>query len=270
MILSSVRRRAARRYMAGSELADALTREEALRDRGRTTVVGYWNAAGEDPDAVERAYGAALDALAGRPGVQFACKPPAVNCEPRRIDALADRARRAGVPLHFDSLSPELATPLLAAAVAAGAGATLPGRWSRSRADADWLAPTELPVRVIKGQWPDPDAPDRDPREGVLAVVERLAGRAAPVGVATHDGPLAAEALRRLRDAGTPGEVQLLLGLPAAASLAAARGAGVGVRVYVPYGAAHLPYALRAAAHRPSLAFRLGGDLLRASAPAAF
>jgi proline dehydrogenase len=270
MILAAVRRRAARRYMAGSELADALEREQALRNGGRTTVVGYWNAAGEDPDAVEQAYAVALAALAGRPGVQFACKPPALNCDPRRIDTLVQCARRAGVPLHFDSLSPEVATTLLAATVTAGAGATLPGRWSRSRADADRLASTELPVRVIKGQWPDTAAPALDPRQGFLAVVERLAGRVAPVGVATHDGPLAAQALQRLRAADTPCELQLLLGLPVAASLAAARDAAVDVRVYVPYGAAHLPYALRATAQHPSLAFRLGRDLLGGSAQAAF
>lgn len=270
MVLSAVRRRAARRYMAGPELTDALRREEELRGRGLKTVVGYWNANGEDPDAVGRAYGAALDALAGRPGVQFACKPPAMTLDPGRIEDLAQHGRRAGVSLHFDSVGPEVATPVLDAAVAAGAGATLPGRWSRSPADAGRLAQTELPVRVIKGQWPDPEATDLDPREGFLAVVDRLAGRAAPVGVATHDGPLAAEALRRLRNSGTPCELQLLLGLPAEPSLGAARSAGVEVRVYVSYGTPYLPYALRSAAQHPWVALRLVLDLMRASRRTAF
>jgi proline dehydrogenase len=269
-ILNTVQRRAARRYMAGPGLADALQREEDLRDQGLTTVVGYWNAGDEAPDTVERAYNAALDALAGRPAVQLACKPPAVALDPGRIDALAERGRQAGVPLHFDSVGPEVATPVLEAAVTAGAGATLPGRWLRSPADADRLASTKLPVRVIKGQWPDSTAPDLDPRDGYMAVVERLAGRAATVGVATHDGPLAAEALQRLRDAGTPCELQLLLGLPAEASLDAARDAGVGVRIYVSYGTPYLPYALRSAAKHPLVAFRLVVDLLRSRRRSAF
>ncbi len=256
--------------MAGPGLTDALKREEELRDRGLTTVVGYWNAEGEDPDTVNQAYGEVLDALAGRPGVQVACKPPAVMLDAGRLDALAKRGRRAGVPLHFDSVGPEVATAVLEAAITAGAGATLPGGWSRSPADADWLASTELPVRVVKGQWPDPGAPDLDPREGFLAVVERLAGRAAPVAVATHDGRLAAEALRRLRDGGTPCELQLLLGLPAKPSLAAARDAGVGVRIYVSYGTPYLPYALRSARRHPIVAFRLAVDLLRSSRREAF
>ncbi len=256
--------------MAGPRLADALKREQELRDRGLTTVVGYWNPDGEDPDVVSQTYGAALDALTGRLGVQLACKPPAVMLDAGRLDTLAKLGRRAAVPLHFDSVGPEVATSVLEAAVTAGAGATLPGRWSRSPTDADSLTSTELPVRVIKGQWPDPGAPDRDPRKGFLAVIERLVGRAAPVAVATHDGPLAAVALRRLQAAGTPCELQLLLGLPAAPSLAAARDAGVGVRVYVSYGTPYLPYALRSTHRHPLLAFRLAVDLLRSSRREAF
>jgi proline dehydrogenase len=269
-VTSAVRRRATRRYVAGDDLSDAVTREEKLRESGVGTIIAYWNAASEDPDAVADRYSAALDALAGRPEVQLACKPPALDLDPHRTDALAERARRAGVPLHFDSLGPESATASLELTVSAGAGATLPGRWPRSVTDADSLASTGLPVRVVKGQWPDPEAPRHDPGDGFLAVVDRLAGRTARVEVATHDGKLAAAALRRLSDAGTPCELQLLLGLPAAASLAAARDAEVGVRVYVPYGAAFLPYALRGAAQHPSIVFRLGADLLRRSSRAAF
>ena len=202
MKFSAVRRRAARRFMAGPQLEDALRREEELRGRGLKTVLGYWNGGDEDPDAVAATYQAAIDALAERPDVQYSCKVPALGLDPGRIEALAESTHRAGVPLHFDSLGPDVADAVLEAAVAARAGVTLPGRWSRSPADAEKLAPSDLPVRVIKGQWPDPITPRRDPRDGFLAVVARLAGRTAPVEVATHDGPLAAEALRVLRGAG--------------------------------------------------------------------
>jgi proline dehydrogenase len=269
MLAQQVRRLAARRYLAGAHLADALEREEALRGGDRTTAIGYWNAAGENPDAVEDVYNRSLDALAARPGVQLSCKPTALNCEPRRIEALAQRARQAGVPLHFDSLSPEVATEALAATLAAGAGVTLPGRWRRSCEDAERLASTGLPVRVIKGQWPDRETPDRDLRDGFLAVVERLAGRSAQVAVATHDGPLAAEALGFLSAAGTPSELQLLLGLPSGPSLQSARDIGVGVRVYVPFGVPHLPYSLRELPRHPARTLRLGADLLRGSSRAA-
>src|SRR5262245_54202097 len=184
----AVRRRAARRFMAGPDLADALRREEELRQQGLRTAVGSWNGGDEDPDAVAATYGAAVDALADRPDVQYSCKVPALDLDPERIRALAEHAGRAEVPLHFDSLAPEQATQVLAAAVDAGAGVTLPGRWSRSPGDAEQLASGDLAVRVIKGQWPDPEVPRLDPREGYLAVIDRLAGRSALVEVATHDG----------------------------------------------------------------------------------
>ena len=270
MKFSAVRRRAARRFMAGPELEDALRREGELRGRGLKTVLGYWNGSDEDPDAVAATYQAAVDALSERPDVQYSCKVPALGLDPGRIEALAESTHRAGVPLHFDSLGPDVADAVLEAAVAARAGVTLPGRWSRSPADAEKLASSDLPVRVIKGQWPDPITPRRDPRDGFLAVVARLAGRTAPVEVATHDGPLAAEALRVLRGAGTPCELQLLLGLPKDGSLAAAREAGVDTRVFVSYGVPYLPYGLRGVLRHPSFVLRLCAGLLRASTPKAF
>ena len=266
----AVRRRAARRFMAGPDLADALRREQELRRQGLETAIGYWNGGNENPDAVAATYCAAVDALADRPDVQYSIKATALDLDAGRIDALAERARQAGVPLHFDSLAPEAATSLLEAAVRTGGGVTLPGRWSRSPADAERLASGELPVRVIKGQWPDPAAPRLDPREGYLAVIDRLAGRRGRVAVATHDGPLAGAALSRLRAAGTPCELQLLLGLPKDRSLAAARKAGVSTRVYVSYGVPYLPYGLRGVLRHPSFILRLCAGLLSASTPKAF
>jgi proline dehydrogenase len=98
-------------------------------------------------------------------------------------------------------------------------------------------------VRVVKGQWVDPDWPDIDLREGYLAVIDRLAGRARHVAVATHDPPLALEALKRLQAAGTSCEMELLFGLPMKAAMKVAAEAGVRVRLYIPYGESWLPYA---------------------------
>ena len=96
-------------------------------------------------------------------------------------------------------------------------GLVIPGRWLRSLDDADWAVERGVRVRVVKGQWPDPAAPDRDLRQGFLEVIDRLAGRARHVGVASHDVPTAAEAIRRLRAAGTSCELELLLSLPTVA-----------------------------------------------------
>ncbi len=121
-------------------------------------------------------------------------------------------------------------------------GITLPARWRRSPGDAAAAVELGLGVRVVKGRWPDLGAPDRDLRAGFLALVERLAGRARRVAVATHDESLARQALGLLRAAGTPCELELLFGLPAAPAARAADELSAPVRIYVPYGHATLPY----------------------------
>jgi hypothetical protein len=75
-------------------------------------------------------------------------------------------------------------------------------------------------------------------------VIDRLAGRAGQVAVATHDPVLAAEALGRLVAAGTPCELELLYGLAAGPVLAATRELGVPVRYYVPWGRGSLTFPL--------------------------
>ena len=116
-------------------------------------------------------------------------------------------------------------------------------------------------MRVVKGEWPDAQAPNRDLRAGYLEVIDRLAGRARHVSVASHDVPLADEAIRRLRAAGTPCNLELLFGLPLRASLAAARQQQVDVSIYVPYGKGYLPYALSKVLRDPRRWLWLARDL---------
>src|SRR5207244_3232405 len=113
-------------------------------------------------------------------------------------------------------------------------------------------------VRVVKGEWLDPDVPQRDPRTGFLEVVERLAGRAVHVGVATHDHELAQASLQLLVDAGTPCELELLIGMPVREPAAVAARLGVPVRVYVGWGDRGLPY--ETGLRHPRLMMRLLAD----------
>jgi proline dehydrogenase len=140
-------------------------------------------------------------------------------------------------------------------------GCTLPGRWRRSPNDAHWASDHGLCVRVVKGEWPDPREPQRNPRAGFLEVIDALAGRARRVGVATHDVALARAAIRRLQAAGTPCGLELLYGLPMRESIRHARELGIDVRVYVPYGEAYMPYALSQIRRRPRMLLWLLNDL---------
>jgi proline dehydrogenase len=251
-LAESVVPRLARRYVAGPDLSHALVvcRQESAAGRG--SALGYWAPESPDPPSVLAAYEAAVTAVAaeGLP-TYVSLKLPDLGVDPARLHALAGLAEERGVRLHLDSVGLEGAEPMMQAVTRRPGwlGATLPGRWARSLQDARTLAPLDVPVRVVKGQFPDPGRPGADLRAGFLGVVDVLAGRRAPVAVATHDHGLAATALGRLRAAGTPVRLEQLYGLRPLAPYPP----GLDVVTYVPYGTAYLPYALRQLRERPGL-----------------
>lgn len=250
---------ASRAYVAGPELSDAVRACHRFARQGAASTLGYWNGDDDSPRLVADTYLAALDATAGECLDSYlSIKAPALGFDAGLIVEVMQRAQERNVGVHFDSLGPETADrtfELLANSAArfARLGCTLPAGWRRSVIDADLAAELGLNVRVVKGQWIDSTAPQTDLREGYLAVINRLAGRARQVAVATHDAPLALEALRILRDAGTPCEWELLFGLPLKSAMRAARQLGVPVRVYVPYGEAWLPYVLSQVRTKPRI-----------------
>ena len=259
--------RAAKAYVAGEHLGDALAAAEALAARGLGVTLGYWDSPEDGPRQVADAYLAAIDALQVRSDGYLSIKVPSLQFSRDLLSELVARAAPARVRLHFDALGPETASPsrgLCQQFLGAGAelSYTLPGRWARSVDDAAWAVEHGLIVRVVKGQWPDPADPARDLRSGFLTVIDALAGRARHVAVATHDPPLAVEAIARLRRAGTSCEIELLYGLPLRRSLEQARRLGVSVHVYVPYGKSYLPYALAQVRKSPRIMWWLVRDAL--------
>jgi len=132
-------------------------------------------------------------------------------------------------------------------------GVALPARWRRSESDAAGLRDSAARIRIVKGEWADPEWTQVDVDSNYLSLIGRLAGRKAPVSVATHDPELAERALRILLDSGTPCELEQLRGLPARRTMAVARRLGVPIRIYVPFGPGWWPYALDKALARPHL-----------------
>jgi proline dehydrogenase len=262
--LGRVARRAARRYVPGPLLADALAVRGDVHRRCLTTTLSYWDGSSDDPSAVERQAARAIEALAGEEDAELSLKLPALGLDLARVERIAVAARAAGVRLHCDSHGPETqdATIELACACRPPLGVTLPARWRRSAADAERAIAAGARVRVVKGQWAEDSTPEGDVRKQFLELVDHLAGRAALVAIATHDPPLAELAARRLEAAGTAFELQVLYGLPAQEVEAAARRRNAALRLYVPYGSAYLPYALRSALRNPRAIARLGRDLI--------
>ena len=247
--------RAARPYFAGTALEDALRLAEEAGARGYPVTLCYWNAPDDPADTVAAQYDAVIEAIA-RTGLDahMAIKVPPLAQKPAVIPEVFAKAREHGVAIDIDAHAPHEADMDYETAAAAGPeglGIAIPGRWANSPDLADRAVDLGLRVRVVKGQWDDPEAPDIDMREGFLGVIDRLAGRAREVGVATHDIPLAREAIRRLNAAGTPAEQELLFGLPMDASAEAARQAGLRTRIYIAYGEAWIPYSIGSALRHP-------------------
>jgi len=261
--------RAAKAYVAGERLDDAMLAADKLCDRGLGVTFGYWNSPQDTPRLVADAYLAGIRALAGRQHAYLSIKVPSLDYSSALLGEIVEQATRQRVRLHFDALAPETtdrSRALFEEFLDAGVelSYTLPGRWARSLRDAAWASELGIVVRVVKGQWADPSDQHRDMRHGFLRVIDALAGRARHVAVASHDVPLVNEAVKRLRESDTSRELELLYGLPMRRSLEQADQLELGVRIYVPYGKSYLPYALSRASSNPRVVWWLVRDLFAA------
>lgn len=266
----AITERAGRAYVAGLGRDEAMSVCHRLARRGDAVVLGYWSPPSATAAQVAEGYAADVRAMAAA-GIDgyVALKAPALRPTPHDLLALAQAGRDASIRLHWDAMSPDAQNGSLACATivhrcGAVSGATLPSRWGRSDRDAETLAPMDIPVRLVKGQWAGA-GDERDARRGMLAVAQRLAGRRGPVAVATHDRELARRALSLLVSAGTPCELELLFGLPYRPVAPVAALFGIPVRVYVPYGRPDTPYRL-ADAVRPRVMGRLVHDAVMSGA----
>jgi proline dehydrogenase len=230
-----------------------------LHRAGLAATLGYFQAGDARPEDIVAANVEAAGLLADRKGdVYLSVKAPPLAFDPGRIRAIAGAAAAVDLALMFDAHAPKDADRTLKAVSdllreCPGTGFALPARWLRSRGDASDFRDGTARIRLVKGEWADPDWRGQDVGASYLALARRLAGRAAPVAVATHDPGLAERALTLLLEAGTPCELEQLRGLPARRTLAVARRLGVKVRVYVPFGPGWWPYALDKALARPYL-----------------
>jgi proline dehydrogenase len=271
----SVARFAARRYVAGASIEDAVRAAARYAAAGFGTTIGYWDGPDETPrSARDRNLEAVRTLAAGGLDTYLSLKAKALGYDPACVEPVTDAARAAGMRVHFDSIDPAGAAPSLELAAAArGAGAevgfSLPGRWRRSLDDADAAVELGLAVRVVKGERDEtgsPAPPQSGRREDFLTVVERVAGRAPLVAVATHDASLARAALELLQRCGAPCELELLAVFPLEPARSVAQALGVPVRIYVSFGYPWLPYGLRHVARSPRVLGWLARDLLRGHA----
>ncbi len=253
-------------HVMGLQEADVIAAAQAEHGAGRVVTLGYWATPGEAPASIAARYVRAVESLieAALPS-SGSIKADQLGYDKGLVMNVLDAARAGNVRVHFDAQGPETIDRTHALVEdAAGRGcdvsATLQSRLRRSLADADRFARIGLPLRVVKGQGGDPEHPGLDPRRSFLELVDRLAGHAAFVGVATHDRRTAEPALDALLRAGTPCGLEQMRSLPRLDFVATAR--GVPTRVYIAYGHAGLPYAIAELMRRPAIAGWILRDLL--------
>jgi proline dehydrogenase len=235
------------RWLPVPDAAWAAARADRLARQGLGASFGYFHLADATSDDVLAANLALVRALHGT-GATLAIKAPAMAFDAGAI------AQLTGLPLMFDSHAPGLADATLDLVERTpDAGCAIPGRWRRSMDDALRLRDTAAPLRIVKGEWADPDGDPADLRAACLDLVRALAGRAAQVVVASHDPALVAPALDALTASGTPCLLEQLRGLPRRRTMALAAARGVGTRIYTPTGPGWWPYALDQALARPYL-----------------
>lgn len=260
--LMPIIRTAARPFLGGETVDDALCVAARLNAEGTATSFSYWDGGDESLAQIEALGQAAIAALANSaPAGYLSLKPPALRFSKDAARRLASVAAAHRLRLHFDSHGADVADrhnamldAMLEVIGPEYLGTTLPARQTRTRDDAEWAIARGLNVRVVKGEWPDPSNPGCDLDAAFLDVIDRLAGRVRHVAVATHDPVLSREAIGRLQAAGTSCEIEVLLGLASRRLLDWAKANGVKTRVYVPYGRGFVMNAVGVLRRNPRLA----------------
>jgi proline dehydrogenase len=244
--------RSARRYVAGPATADAIAVARALERAGLGASIDLFGERVESAEApaVARRYAELCASLAGATGERTWLS---IDLSHIAYDAALLTEIAGAVPpgrrLQVGAEEAAVADRVLDAVVgAAGRGlpveATLQANLRRSPADADRLAAEGVPVRLVKGAYPEsPDValPWGSPTDRAYAALARkLHAAGVDVALATHDPLLRATLLPDMPRA----RCELLLGVDPPAALRLA-GSGHDVRVYVAFGPAWFRYFMR-------------------------
>jgi proline dehydrogenase len=255
--------RIASRHVAGEDLKDALVVCEWAKSRGYNFVLSPWkNGELSDLNETDKKQNAesflnAIDAVQRFQGRGYlSMKLDAIDYDFDLFIQLLDAAKSADVRVHIDSLGPDTADINFeflerASKYRDNLGCTLPSRWKRSLTDAEKAIDLGLAVRLVKGQWQDPDH-EINHRQNYLNIAQKLAGNVPYVGVATHDKSLAKKVLKILKRYSNSFELEQFFSLPLN-GIQLAEEMGCQLRIYTSYGFPAIPYNYRFALTRPEL-----------------
>jgi proline dehydrogenase len=262
-----VAKKAASSYIAGPSPDDAVRVCRHLTEQGFQTTICPWDNEQDTIEEVIQSYKTALQCIINEKlDCYLSIKAPSIQYNLSLINELIDLAKTQNIRIHFDAMAPDTVDPTFdllekAVKIYPHLGYTLPASWQRSLTDVDKIIDLNIAVRIVKGQWTDPDNPNIDSKLNYLQLVNQLAGRATHVAIATHDPKLATQCLNQLIATKTSCELEQLYGLPNR-NLQVAKPLNIPVRIYVPYGQAYLSYSLGEMKKRPVIMAWLVRDFL--------
>ena len=290
-LLPAVPRRVVRtlssRYIAGSELDDALRVVGELNGAGKLATVDVLGEEVRDASeaaAIAAEYVAALDAFErGGLDANVSIKPTALGLKldydlcKRNVETVIAAAEPTNrfVRIDMEDSSTTDDTLRLCSELRAEGhervGTVLQASLKRTVADAADLAGAS--VRLCKGIYIEPASlqfqHDDEVRASFVETLETLLDGGCYAAIATHDEWLVQESLRLLRErdlAADAYEFQLLLGVrPELGDRLVADGHRL--RIYVPYGRQWYEYSLRRLQENPKIAGYVAGDLARSLLP---
>ncbi|MBX6350886.1 MAG: proline dehydrogenase family protein [Clostridia bacterium] len=279
--------RAARRFVAGDTLEEAVAVARSLNGEGFAVSLDHLGESVRDLEAAERAVAEYLEmarairASGLSAGVSLKLTQLGLDVDReaayRNLARVARQAADEGVFVRIDMESSPYVEPTLAIYRRLrdegidNVGVVLQAYLRRSLEDLRALAPYRPSVRIVKGAYEEPAAIAYQGREEIRRayreLLEAAATAAGRVAVATHDDDLVTFALallRRGRLDPARTEFQTLYGVrPELARRTLA--AHPRVRIYLPYGRDWFPYFMRRLAERPRDAWTYARLLLRAA-----
>ncbi len=283
---SSTAQRFTSRFVAGRTLDQALKVCHKLQSEGILATLDHL---GENVTSVEESHlsrDAYLKALSGIAGGHLVGTTISVKLTQLGLDvsgshcrenmrALAERAGKHNMGVEIDMESSEYVDRTLAIArdLHADFGnvrAVIQAYLYRSAGDIDQLCREQIPVRLCKGAYSEPESVAYPVKADVDAsyalLMRKLFERGKDPAIATHDETLIRKAMEIARGLGLSSqtfEFQMLYGIRRNLQKEIVR-RGYRLRLYVPYGEAWFPYFMRRLAERPANLWFIVRNLLRA------
>ncbi len=266
-------RRLVRRFVAGTELEDALTVIQRVNDGGLSTAVTYLGENVATEAAARAAAAAYLEILDQIKRRSLRCVP-SLKLTHMGLDAsegacvenlrrILDRARDHGTVVWIDMEQTVYTDRTLR--LYAGLRREYPNvacviqaYLRRSEEDVRRLIGLGATVRLCKGAYREPSslafADKAEVDRNYERLMDLLLGARTYTGFATHDDRLIARVERRARELGTPRErfeIQMLYGIRGDLH-GQIRAMGLALRLLVPYGEEWYGYFMRRLAERPA------------------